>query len=104
MTATGDPCRAWVQLEHEVVAAYRAGTPATVLRARHGIGTAQMKGILARAGIVSSPKGGRRRQVSDEVEQEMYRLADEGRTNAEIGALTGWTSGAVYRALQRRGG
>ena|GEM_PF-2647954 len=102
MTATVDPCRAWVQLEHEVVAAYRAGTSVARLRALHGLGKEQVKGILRRAGVDLETQAGRRPLVPAETQAEMCRLSDEGLSAYEVAAITGWSRGAVCRALERR--
>ena len=96
-----DVCTEWCALERDLVSAYMAGAGFRAVRARFGIGYCQARNILRRNRIAIRG-GGRRPSVPVDVQQRMCEMFEAGTSKAKIARETGWTTGAVIRALQRR--
>ena len=83
-----------------IVAAREAGATYAELTARFGSGPGQLKTILSKYNLHGSPKI--RCRVPADVQARMCELRDAGRSRREVARETGWSIGAVVRAMERR--
>lgn len=83
-----------------IVAAREAGATYAELTARFGSSPGQLKTILRKHNLHGSPKI--RARVPADVQARMCELLDAGWSRREVALETGWSKGAVDRAVERR--
>jgi hypothetical protein len=82
----------------EIVAAYLDGATFAEIRERFGVGDYQIRSRLRVAGVAPRFKA----RVPPAVQAEMCRLRDAGHSRLTVARMTGWSAGAVDRAMERR--
>lgn len=90
----------WTAFEAEVVAAREAGATYEELKARFGLTKHGLRNMLRKYGLAGSPQV--RSPVPLEVQERMVELRAAGLSRRKVAALTGWSAGAVDRAVERR--
>jgi len=97
---TPDAVAGWVALRDQMFAERAAGATYAELTARYDVGPSQLRRIFRWAGLDGSPRHNHR--VPPAVQAEMCRLRDAGHSRLTVARMTGWSAGAVDRAMERR--
>jgi hypothetical protein len=94
----------WVALEADIVRTYSDEKSLDRTAGRLGLGVCQVRNILKKNGVkLPGPNGGQPPRVPLETEAHMAELFAAGWSRYRIARETGWSEGAVLRAVQRRG-
>ena len=84
-----------------ILRAREAGATYAELMDMFGIGYSQLRNVLRMHGK-GSPKRRERTRVPADVQALMCELRDAGWSRREVAIETGWSEGAVDRAVERR--
>ncbi len=97
---TPDAVAGWVALRDQMFAERAAGATYAELTARYGYTDHALTRIFRGSGLDGSPRF--KARVPPAVQAEMCRLRDAGHSRLTVARMTGWSAGAVDRAMERR--